>query len=105
MFVTVHAGSYSGLQEKSFTMRLQNYKNYRNYTCGHLHEHLEGHKQKKSPICEHYGKIREPLIKQFSVLAKCSSKFDCLVKEMILIKNFTPSLNEQSDSLQVSVFT
>ena len=41
----------------------------------------------------------------FSVLAKCGTKFDCSVKEMLLIKNFTRSLNVQSDSLRAKVFT
>lgn len=68
------------------------------YTCGHLHERVEGHKKKTSLICKHYireynSKILERLIKQVNVLAKCGSKFDCLVKEMLLIKNFTSLLN------------
>ena len=80
------------------------------FICGHLHERVEGHRKKTSSICKHYthehnGIIPEQLIEQFSILAKCSSKFDYLVKQMVLIKNFTPSLNVQSNSLRAKVFT
>ena len=37
--------------------------------------------------------------KHFQVLAKCSSKFDCLSKEML-----KPELNMQNDSISVKVF-
>ena len=41
----------------------------------------------------------EDVSKQWSVLRKCMNKFDCLVHEMQLIKELTPSLNVQSDSI------
>ena len=34
-----------------------------------------------------------------------NSKFDCLVHEMLLIKQLTPSLNVQSDSIRAKLFT
>ena len=34
---------------------------------------------------------------QFRVLKKCQGKFDCLVYEMLFIKELRPNLNTQSD--------
>ena len=40
---------------------------------------------------------------QFTVLRKCQGKFDCLVFEMLFIKNLKPNLNIQTDiGLEVS---
>ena len=41
---------------------------------------------------------------QFLVLKKCHEKFDCLVYEMLLIKELRPSLNTQSDSISAKLF-
>ena len=38
------------------------------------------------------------------VLKKCQNKFDCLVNEMLLIKQLRPCLNVQSDSIRAKVF-
>ena len=35
---------------------------------------------------------------------KCQNKFDCLVNEMLLIKQLRPCLNVQSDSIRAKVF-
>ena len=44
--------------------------------------------------------------KQFSVLRKCRTKFDCLIFEMLFIKELKPGLNTQKDShLIVLYFT
>ena len=40
----------------------------------------------------------------FSVLKKCMDKFDCLAHKMLLIRELTPSLNVQSDSIQAKLF-
>ena len=82
---------------------------YVGYTCGHLHERVQGHKQKSSSIYRHYhskhkGRIPENLLDHFKVLAKCSSKFDCLTKEMLFIRQQKPELNMQSDSISAKVF-
>ena len=39
------------------------------------------------------------------VLRKCSGKFDCLVYEMLYIKDIKPSLNTQADSIRAKLFT
>ena len=31
----------------------------------------------------------------FSILSKCSDKFDCVIREALLIKNSNPPLNKQ----------
>ena len=75
----------------------------------YLHERVQGHEQKSSSIYRHYhskhkGKIPDNLLDHFKVLAKCSSKFDCLTKEMLLIRQQKPELNVQSDSISAKVF-
>ena len=40
----------------------------------------------------------------FKVLKKCMNKFDCLVNEMLYIKQLTPSLSVQTDSIRAKVF-
>ena len=80
------------------------------HTRGHLHERVDGHKQKSSSICKHYlsehNSIVPPcLSEQFHVLTKCSNKFDCLINEMLFIRKLKPSLNVQTDSIRAKVFT
>ena len=41
----------------------------------------------------------------FKVLKKCRSKFDCLVYEMLFVKDIKPTLNVQSDSIRAKLFT
>ena len=77
---------------------------YVGYTRGHLHDRVDLHKQKSSSICEHYlsehnSNVPRCLSEQFHVLAKCSNKFDCLIKEMLFIRKLKPSLNVQTDSI------
>ena len=43
--------------------------------------------------------------KQFSVLKKCRSKFDCLIFEMFFIKELSPKLNTQKDSIRAKNLT
>jgi len=38
------------------------------------------------------------------VLKKCQNKFDCLVNEMLLIKQLQPCLNVLSDLIHAKVF-
>ena len=80
------------------------------YTRGHLHELVDGHKQKWSLICKHYlsehNSVVPPFIsEQFHVLTKGSNKFDCLIKEMLFIRTLKLSLNVQADSIRAKVFT
>ena len=78
---------------------------YVRYTTWHLHQciaehsaigrHLEDHGLSKSNLKD----------KQFSVLRKCRSKFDCLIFEMSFIKELKPGLNTQKDSVCAKLFT
>ena len=53
---------------------------------------------------DHAGAVPEDLLSCFKVLKKCMNKFDCLVNEMLYIKQLTPSLNVQADSIRAKVF-
>ena len=47
-------------------------------------------------------RVTTDLYSCFKVLKKC--KFDCLVNEILYIKQLTPSLNVQADSIRAKVF-
>ena len=51
-----------------------------------------------------HSTVPKDLEKQFSVLKKCNDKFDCLVREMLLIRELTSSLHVQSDSIPEKLF-
>ena len=81
--------------------------NYLGYTARHLHHCISEH---------HYSAIGKHLKTQhgnnetktdhcFKVLRKCNSKFDCLVFEMLYMKDIKPSLNTQADSICAKLFT
>ena len=61
------------------------------YICDtrHLLKRIDGHKQKSSSHYKHFlnkHNFATPtcLLKQFDVFAKCHTKFDCLITEMLL---------------------
>ena len=79
---------------------------YVGYTARHLHQRIPEHKN--SAIGRHFLEAHgnNNLLKedQFTVLRKCQSKFDCLVFEMLFIKNLKPNLNTQTDSIRAKLF-
>ena len=79
---------------------------YVGYTARHLHQHIAEHKN--SAIGKHLLEVHgsKNLLKesQFRVLRKCQGKFDCLVFEMLWIKNLKPNLNIQTDSIRAKLF-
>ena len=81
--------------------------NYIGHTCRHLHQRVEEHKH--SVIGKHlrdaHGLTPNNLIKNFKVIKKCRDKFECLVYEMLWIKNKRPKLNTQADSIRAKLFT
>ena len=88
---------------------LENFESYVGYTRGHLYARVDGHKNTSSLVRKHYhndhvGAVPEDLLSCFKVLKKCMNKFDCLVNEMLYIKQLTPSLNVQVDSIRAKVF-
>lgn len=42
---------------------------------------------------------------QFTVLKEWCTKFDCLIREMLFIRNKKPKLNMQLDSIRTKLFT
>ena len=82
---------------------------YVGYTCGHLHVPVDGHKNTSSSVRKHYDKehadaVPDDLLSRFKVLKKCRNKFDCLINEMLCIKQLRPCFNFQSDSIRAKVF-
>ena len=81
--------------------------NYIGYTCRHLHQRVEEHKH--SVIGKHFRDVhdltRDNLIKNFKVIKKCRGKLECLIYEMLRIKNKRPKLNTQADSIRAKLFT
>ena len=82
---------------------------YVGFTLRHLHQRVVEHKYQSSSIGKHllneHRNVPKDLDRNFSVLKKCMNKFDCLVYEMLLIRELTPSPNIQSDSIQAKLFT
>ena len=80
---------------------------YVGYTTQHLHQHIGEHKH--SAIERHledHGLSKSDLKdKQFSILRKCRTKFDCLIFEMLFIKELKPGLITQKDSVCAKLFT
>ncbi|XP_078358572.1 uncharacterized protein LOC144643247 [Oculina patagonica] len=81
---------------------------YVGFTRRHLHQSVDEHKNASSSIGKHYREEHslapKDLTKNFSILKKCKTKFDCLVFEMFFIHELRPSLNVQSDSIRAKVF-
>ena len=53
---------------------------------------------------EHAGAVPDDLLSRFKVLKKCRNKFDCLINEMLYVKQLRPWLNVQSDCIRAKVF-
>ena len=81
--------------------------NYVGSTAWHLHQRISEHRY--SAIGKHletqHGNKRAKIDHLFKVLKKCRSNFDCLIYEMLFIKDIKPSLNTQSDSIRAKLFT
>ena len=73
-----------------------------------IYTNVEEHKNSSSSIDKHFrdkhSLAPKDLTKNFSVLMKCTNKFDCLVYEMFFIRELRPTLNVQSDSIRAKVF-
>ena len=80
---------------------------YGGYTTHHLHQRIGEHKHFAiGRHLEDHGLSKSNLnYKQFSVLRKCRSKFDCLIFQMLFIKELKPGLNTQTDSFRAKLFT
>ena len=80
---------------------------YVGYTRRHLFQRIEEHKH--SAIGKHlrdaHNQMNKDLQKQFTILKKCRGKLECLIYEMLFIKDKKPKLNTQSDSIKAKLFT
>ena len=79
---------------------------YIGYTSRHLHQRIDEHRNSAigRHVKEKHDEDAERIVNCFSVLRKCQGKYDCLLYEMLYIKQHKPSLNTQSDSIQAKVF-
>ena len=81
---------------------------YVGFTRRHLHQCVEEHKNSSSSIGKHFHDkhplAAKDLTENFSVLMKCTNKFDCLVYEMFFIRELRRTFNVQSDSIRAKVF-
>ena len=79
---------------------------YVGYTARHLLQRIAEHKN--SAIGRHFLEAHgnNNLFKenQFTVLRRCQGKFDCLVFEMLFIKNLKLNLNIQTESIRAKLF-
>ena len=80
--------------------------NYVGYTTRHLLQRIADHRY--SAIGRHlrdaHGNIDLLNESQFRMLKKCTTKWDCLVYEMLYIRTIRPNLNTQSDSIRPKLF-
>ena len=87
---------------------LRSDENYIGFTMRHLHERCEEHKFNSSSIKKHFKNehdcLPDNINQHFTVLRKCETKHDCLIYEMLYIRELSPSLNVQSDSMKAKLF-
>ena len=81
--------------------------NYVGFTTRHLHQRISEHRYSAigRHLDTHHENKRTKIGHLFKVLKKCRSKLDCLIYEMLFIKDIKPSLNTQSDSIRAKLFT
>ena len=89
-----------------FTMELSD-AHYVGFTSRHFHQREEEHKRSKpgSHVKDEHGKDRETIERNFKILKKCQSELDCLIFEMLFIRELEPKLNKHSDSIRAKVLT
>lgn len=79
---------------------------YVGYTCRHLFQRIDEHAS--SAVGKHHKKCHNNSLEGFeglfSVLRRCKNKSECLVYEMLLIRDKRPKINIQSDSIKSKVF-
>ena len=65
---------------------------YVGFTSRHLHQRVEEHKRSVigNHVREQHGNEPCEIAKNFRVLRKCSNKFDCLIFEMLFIRDLNP---------------
>jgi len=79
---------------------------YVGYTCRHLYQRIDEHMGSViwNHVRDEHGRDPSDVSRSFKILRKCQSKFDCLIYEMLFIKELKPTLNMQSDSIRANLF-
>ena len=71
---------------------------YIGYTSRHLHQRIAEHRRSTSAIFQHCSNTGHDFRESnFSIIAKCSSKFDCMVREAHEIYFSRPALNARDE--------
>ncbi len=82
---------------------------YVGFTNRHQHQRVNEHTRSTASTGKHIKQQHEiehlTITDNFSVLRKCRNKLECLIYEMLYIKDLKPSLNVQSDSIRAKLFT
>ena len=107
---SVHNFVYSNLLKPSQTLSVKENKSPIVHTqCAVNNNNNNNNDHRYSAIGKNletqHGNKRTKADHLFKVLRKCNSKFDCLVYEMLYIKDIKPSLNTQADSIRAKLFT
>ena len=74
---------------------------YIGFTMWHLHERCEEHKFNSSSIKKHFTNKHDCLPVNIN---QHFNKYDCLIYEMLYIRELSLSLNVQSDSIKAKLF-
>ena len=82
---------------------------YVGFTNRHLYQRINEHNSSRSLIGKHmkleHGVPQPSIADNFTVLKKCRNKLDCLIYEMLLIKELRPTFNVKWDSVRAKLFT
>ena len=73
----------------------------------HLFQRIEEHKHAAigNHLHDAHNQMNKDLQKQFTIFKRCRGKLECLICEMLFIKDKKPKLNTQSDSIKAKLFT
>ena len=78
---------------------------YVGFTRRHLYQRID--ERKRSGSIFNHSQSQHPsrtiTTHMFHILKKCSGKFDCLLYEMFLVREHTPCLNIESDSIKSKI--
>ena len=80
---------------------------YVGYTHRHLFQCIDKHKHSAigKHLCNVHNQTNKDLHDQFIILKKCRGKPDCLIYEVLFIKEKKPKLDSQSDYIKAKQFT
>ena len=76
------------------------------YTYRHQHQRSQEHEGLTGGNHLREQLIRDPedIVRSFKIVRKCQNKLDCLIFEMLFIKELKPTLDKQCDSIRAKLF-